>query len=245
MKIKILLVVIFLLSFSSTALAQTVKITPKKTVYKRPAKEGFESKRSFTVIYPKVTGLSAALNKKIENSISYERSFDFNLKEELTEIYWLENADFKTEYNKNGILGVALTFEGSGAYPSTYTKHVVVNTKTGLQLKSTDIFARDKISELVNLLDSKLQERMKSAIAEVKKDSAEDGAALTEMLAEKRFTAENLNHFSVSDRGVTFYYDYGFPHATLALEPDGEILLGYTDLKSFVKRDGLLAKFVR
>jgi len=245
MKIKIALVFVFLLSFSSIALAQTVKITPKKTFYKRPAKEGFESKRTFTIIYPKVSGLSAALNKKIENAISYERIFDFNLKEELSEMYWLENADFKTEYNKNGILGVALTFEGSGAYPSTRTKHVVIDTKTGSQLKSADIFASDKTGRLVNLLDGKLREKMKSAIAGVSKDSAEDGAALTEMLAEKKFTAENLNHFSVNDQGVTFYYDYGFPHAMLALEPDGEITLSYADLKLFVKPGGLLAKFVR
>jgi len=245
MKIKTSLVFIFLASFASIAFTQTLKITPKKTVYRRAVKKDFSHKKTFTIIYPKVSGSSAVLNKKIENAISYERNFDFNLKEELTETYWLENADFKTEYNRNGILGVALTFDGSGAYPSTYTKHVVVDTKTGLQVKPEDIFASDKIAALVNLLDEKLQDKMKSAIAEVKKGSAEDGAALTEMLADKKFTAENLNHFSVNDQGVTFYYDYGFPHIALALEPDGEILLSYTDLKLFVKRGGLLAKFVR
>lgn len=245
MKIKIIFVFVVLLSFSAIAFSQTVKITPKKTVYKRTVKKDFAHQKTFTVIRPKVSGLSAALNRKIENAISYERIFDFNLKEELTEIFWLENADFKTEYNRNGILGIALTMDGSGAYPSTYTKHVAVDTKTGLQIKPEDIFVNHKTGELVDLLDRQLQQTMKLAIADVKKDSAEDGEALTEMLTEKKFTVENLNHFSVNDKGVTFYYDYGFPHVALALEPNGEFTLNYTDLKPFIKRDGLLARFVR
>ncbi len=185
------------------------------------------------------------MNKKIENAISYERIFDFNLKEEQTETFWLANAEFITEYNRNGILGIALTIDGSGAYPSTYTKHIVVNTKTGFQVKPEDIFASDKSAALTDLLDKQLQQTIKQAIADVKKDSAEDGEALTEMLAEKKFTSENLNHFSVSDKGVTFYYDYGFPHVNLALEPNGELTLSYTDLKPYIKPGGLLAKFVR
>lgn len=245
MKIKWTLLFICLLSFSSIAFAQTVKITPKKTVYKRPAREGFESKRMFTIIYPKVSGLTAALNRKVENAISYQRVFDLNLKEEINDAYWLESADFKTEYNKNGILGVALTVEGSGAYPSTYTKHVVVDMKTGSQLKPADVFASGKIPALAKMLNGHLQETIKQAIADTKKDSADDAQALTEMLAEKKFTLEELKHFSVNDKGVTFYYDYGFPHVNLALEPNGEFFVPYSQIKSFIKPEGLLGKFVR
>lgn len=245
MKIKIAFGLIVLLSFSAIAFAQTVKIALQKIVYRRIVKKGFEHKKTFTLTHPKVSGTSAALNKKIEHAISYERNFEINLKEEQREIFWLDSADFKTEYNRGGILAIALTIDGSGAYPSTSTKHVVVDTKTGLQLKPEDLFISNKTAELINLLDDRLQKRMKLAIAEVKKDSVEDGAALTEMLAEKKFTDENLDYFSVNDKGVTFYYDYGFPHINLALEPDGELFLSYADLKSFVKRDGLLARFVR
>ena len=245
MKIKILFIFAVLLSFSAAVFAQTVKVIPQKTVYRRAVKKDFAHKKTFTVIRPKISGLSAALNRKIENAISYERIFEFNLKEEQTEIFWLDSAEFKTEYNRSGMLGIALTMDGSGAYPSVYTKHVVVDTKTGLQVKPADIFANAKTAALVNLLDERFQERVKLAIAEVKKDSAEDAATLTEMLAEKKFTAENLNHFSVNDKGVSFYYDYGFPHVMLALEPGGEFFMSYADLKSFVKPGGLLAKFAR
>ena len=245
MKIKNLLFVVLLLSFSSICFTQTVKITPKKIVYKRTAKDVPDYKKTFAVIYPKVSGLSAALNKKIENAISYERVFDFKLKEEINEIFWLENADFKTEYNRSGILGIELMMDGSGAYPSLYIKHVVVDTKTGLQVKAADIFISGKINRLVRVLDNKLQKTMKQAIAAAGKQIAEDGKELSKILGERKFLAEELNHFSVNARGVTFYYNYGFPHVAKALEPNGEFFVRYADLKPFIKRDGLLAKFVR
>ena len=245
MKIKILLFVTLLLSFSCICFAQTVKITPKKIIYKRTARDVPDYKRTFAMTYPKVSGLSAALNKKIENALSYERVFGFKLKEEITEVTWLENADFETEYNRNGILGIALLLDGSAAYPSLYIKHVVVDTKTGLQVKAADVFISGKTNQLVKLLDNELQKTMKQAIAEAGKQNAEDGKELTEILGERKFVAEELTHFSVSNRGVTFYYDYGFPHVARALEPNSEFFLPFAKLREFIKRDGSLGRFVR
>ncbi len=245
MKIKFLLSAALILSLSAMTFAQAVKITPKKITYKRTVENVPDYKKTLTIIYPKVSGLSATLNKKIEHAISYERVFDFKLEEELTEIHWLENADFTTDYNRNGILGIALTMDGSAAYPSTYTKHVVVDVKTGTQVKATEIFAANRILGLAMMLDKRLQETMQSAIAEADKLNAEDSIELTEILGERHFTAEETNHFSVGDKGVTFYYDYGFPHVALALEPNGEFLISYAELKPFIKPDGLLAKFIR
>ncbi|MGI8639865.1 MAG: hypothetical protein ACR2MG_07910 [Pyrinomonadaceae bacterium] len=245
MKIKILLFVTFLFSFTLISYAQNIKITPKKTVYKRIVKKGFEDKKTVTITYPKVSGLSAALYKKVENTISYERVFDFKLKEALTDTYWLDNASYETEYNKNSILGIALTIEGSGAYPSIYTKHVVVSAKTGLQVKPEDVFIRGKNAELAKLVEGEMQKSMKQSIAEAAKEYAEDGKALTEMLADKKFTTKELSHFSVNDKGVTFFYDYGFPHVNLALEPNGEFFVPFSRLKTFIRRDGLLARFIR
>ena len=56
---------------------------------------------------------------------------------------------------------------------------------------------------------------------------------------------EDLDQFSLSDKGVTFIYDYGFPHAIEALQPDGRFFLSWAKLRPFIKRDGLLARFIR
>lgn len=246
MKIKILLLVALLLSFSGIAVAQVVKITPKKTIYKRNAKKVPDYKRTMTITRPKVSGLSAALSKKVENAVSYESVFNFfNLKKELNETFWLDEANFETEYNRRGALAMALTIDGSAAYQSFYARRVVVDLKTGKRVKAADVFIAPKTERLIKLLDDALQKKMRQATAEAAKESASDAADLTELLADKKFSAEYLEFFSINDKGVKFYYDYGFPHLALALEPNNEFFLSYAELKPFIKPDGLLARFVR
>ena len=243
MKIKIVLLAALILAFSSANFAQIAKVTPKKTGYQRTPKEGFEHKKTFTITAPKISGLSAALNKKAETALSFERVFDLNVEEEKKEIFWLEEADYKIEYNKNGILSAALYVSGSGAYPSEYTKHVVVDLKTGNAVKAADVFV--KLPKLARFADRSLQARIKKEIAERRKDSAEDAKTMREMIAGAKFTPKNLEFFSVSDKGVSFYYDYGFPHVALALEPENRFFFTYAQIKPFIKPGGLLAGLVR
>ncbi|HEX8636921.1 MAG TPA: hypothetical protein VF692_02575 [Pyrinomonadaceae bacterium] len=243
MKIKIVLFAVLIVAFTSVNFAQIAKITPKKTVYTRAPKEGFEHKRTFTITAAKISGLSAALNKKTETALSFERVFDLNIEEEKKEIFWLEEADYKIEYNKNGVLSAALYVSGSGAYPSEYTKHVVVDLKTGNAVKAADVFV--KLPQLAGFADTFLQARIKKEIAERRKDSAEDAQTMREMIAGAKFKPENLEFFSVSERGVSFYYDYGFPHVALALEPENRFFFTFAQLKPFIKPRGLLAGFVR
>lgn len=243
MKIKIVLLAALVLAFSTATFAQTVKVTPQKTVYTRTPKEGFEHKKTFTITAPKISGLSAALNKKAETALSFERVFDLKVEEERTEIFWLEEADYKIEYNKNGVLSAALYVSGSGAYPSEYTKHVVVDLKTGNAVKATDVFV--KLPQLARFADTFLQARIKKEIAARRKDSAEDAKTLREMIAGAKFKPENLEFFGVNERGVSFYYDYGFPHVALALEPENRFFFTFAQLKPFIKPGGLLAGFVR
>jgi hypothetical protein len=106
--------------FAASVFGQSVVVTPKKVTYRRP-KPLSEYKKSFSVTYPRVSGLSAALNKKVESSISYEKVADLKVKEEISDIQWLEEATYKVNYNKNGILDITLNVSGSGAYPSDYS----------------------------------------------------------------------------------------------------------------------------
>ncbi len=168
MKLKFLCALFCLCAFSFPAFAQSVVVTPKKTTYKRP-KPLSEYKKSFVLIRPKVNGISPALTKKIESSISFEKNFDFNVREEVSEIQWLEEASYKVNYNKNGILGIILSVVGSGAYPSEYEKSVVVNLKTGERVVAKDVFV--KLSEFVAKLKRAQQGEIKKAIADIKKTS--------------------------------------------------------------------------
>ena len=251
MKIKYLLVLLAIFAFASICFSQTVIIKPKKTVYKRKGKVSFEGKRTFTVVYPIVSGaIPAAAKKKLENTISYWRVFETTLAENLSEDDWLSDLYYKVNYNKNGILDISLTQEGSAAYPDSQTYNLVINLKTGEQVKFADVFKADSLADLAKMVDKKL--KVETAAMNKRIDSGEFGKedkesndSLKEQLSALEFTAESFNEYSVSDKGVTILYDAGFPHVTQALQPDGRYFFTWAEIKSFVNRDGLLQKFVR
>jgi hypothetical protein len=240
MKKHIFAIVLTILAFASFNLAQSVVITSKKTTYRRP-KPMSAYKKTFTVTRPRVKASTPALSKKIEAAISYEKVSDLNIKEELSEVQWLESADYTVNYNKNGILDLTLSVEGSGAYPSTYNRPVIVNTKTGGTVTPREVFTN--LAGLAAKCKKAQEAEIKQAIIDIKKDNPdeENPASLFES---SDFKIENLNKFTVSDKGITFLYDYDFPHVILALQPNGEYFFSWKALKPFVKPAGLFGRFV-
>lgn len=242
MKIKFFLLLLLVLAFSAVTFAQSVVITPKKVTYTRP-KPLVDFKKTFTVNYPKVKAATPVLSKKIEDVISYEKNFRFTLKEEMTEIQWLEEADYRVGYNDNGILSIDLMINGTGAYPSGSVKTVVVDLKTGNKVAPANVFT--DIDGLVGRLKEIQKEEIRQGIEEIKKDPDFSNENPADLFNEADFTAENLEGFAVDEKGVTFTYDYGFPHVIQALQPEGKYFLSWTEIKPFIKNDGLLGGFVR
>jgi hypothetical protein len=240
MKLKSLFCLLFIIVFSTFAFSQSVAITPKKVTYKRP-KPVSEYKKSFVVTYPKVKAATPALSKKIETAISYEKVSNLNIKEEINDIQWLEDASYNTNYNKKGILDITLTVEGSGAYPSTYNKTVVVDIQTGNRVKPVDVFTN--LAGLAANCKKSQQAEVKQAIVDIKKDNPEEENP-ADLFKESNFTAKNLDEFTISDKGVTFIYDYGFPHVIQAWQPSGEYFFSWAQLKPYIRRGGLLAQFI-
>lgn len=238
-----LLILILILMFVPLALAQTVTITPKKITYTRP-KPSMDFKKTFTVNYPKVKASTPALSKKIESTISYEKVVELDIKEELNgESQWLEEADFTLDYNKNGILVITLSMSGTAAYPSVYSRTVVVDLKTGNRAAAADVFENPKA--LAARVKEVQDEEVKASIEEIKKGEDYKDFDPKQFFEYTDFTAENLEQFSVGEAGVTFMYDYGFPRVAMAVEPSGNYFFAWSELKPFIRRDGLLARFVR
>ncbi|MBX7169933.1 MAG: hypothetical protein K1X72_03175 [Pyrinomonadaceae bacterium] len=238
MKIKIAFFITLILAFTAVSFAQSVKITSKKVTYKRTGKNVPDYKKTFEINYPVVAG---ANGKKIEAILSYEKNFDFKIAEEQKETFWLETADYTVNYNKNNILDVTIMIEGSGAYPSSSSKYLVVNTKTGTRIKPSDVFTN--LNGLAALGAKSQIAEMKTEAARIKKDEPDFDPS--EYFNNAKFTTENLWAFTVSDKGITFHYDYGFPHVALALQPDGEYAFSWAELKPFIKKEGLFGVFVK
>lgn len=242
MKIRSILLFVFLTAFSTLAFSQSVVITSKKTTYKRP-KPLMDFKKTFTVNRPLVKAATPAISRKIQTAISYEKVMMFSLKEEMTEIQWLEEADYEVNYNKNGILNVWLSLTGTGAYPSSTSRSVVVNIKTGTAVKAVDVFTN--LQGLAKFVKKYQEEEVKAGIEEIKKDKDFNEPNPETLFENADFTVENLEGFSVNDEGVTFDYDYGFPHVIEALEPGGSYRISWKQLKPFIKPAGLFGQFVK
>ena len=256
MKIKPLFCTLAALAFLSAAFAQSVKIAPKKVAYIHKGKNIPKEKRTFTVTYPVVSGtISSAVKKNLENTISYWRVFETTLTEN-SDDYSLDEFSYKINYNKNGILDIALTREGVGAYPYSETVDLIVDLKIGKQVKITDVIKPDALATLAKMVDKKLLEEKRKITRRVDEgkfdDMANDKEAaagiradLKEQLNELRFTENNFDEFSVNDKGITFLYDAGFAHVYQAAQPVGRYFFAWAKLKPFIRRGSLLGRFIR
>ena len=88
---------------------------------------------------------------------------------------------------------------------------------------------------------------IKTARLEIKKDrEADDLESFDSAIKESsQYHPVKLDQFSVSDKGITFHHDYDFAHVVQALQPAGEFLFTWDQLKPYIKAGGLLSRVGR
>jgi hypothetical protein len=241
MKNKALFSLLGILILTAGAFAE-VKITPKKVTYRRP-KPTLDFKRNFTITWPVVKAATPALSRKIEAALSYEKNFQFTIREEMREIQWLENASYGVLYNKGDLLCVSLFIEGSAAYPDSSTKWVVVDTRTGVRQTPAMVFTN--LQGLAAMITKDQKKEIAEGIKEIKNDAQAEEPNPEQLFSDSKFTITNLKEFSVDKNGVTFHYDYGFPHVIQALQPAGEFSYTWSQIKPYLKPGGSLAAAAR
>jgi hypothetical protein len=244
MRNTVIALIAFAVLFAASVTAQTVKITGQKKVYTR-TKPIVGYKKTFTIRRPIATAATPALSRKITAAINPVTILDINIREELTEMQWLSEADFEEVFNKDGVLTMSLWMEGSGAYSDSVTKYVVIDVANGTRLTPNQAFV--DMPGLIAAVKKKQDAEIEKAIKVMKADP--DFAAADDdpkrLFEETTFEEKDLDNFAVDMAGVAFFYDYGFPNALKALEPEGELRLSWSEIKPFIKQDGLLARFVR
>src|SRR5215813_14241405 len=164
---KTLLAVTFIAAFALVGHGQSVVITGKKVTYKRP-KPMDEYKKTFTINYPKVKASTPVLSRKIEAAISYASVLKLNLQEQLRDDQWLEEAEYEVVYNKNGVLSIALSMNGTAAYPDGTTKYVVVDLRSGSRVIPIDVFT--STPTLLAMVRKAKDKEVAQAIVDLKKD---------------------------------------------------------------------------
>jgi hypothetical protein len=191
--------------------------------------------------YPIASGLKdAAVLQKVQNAISLKQVLGKSLAEMQQEYpinHWLTEVIYTVNYNRNGILDLTYQVSGAGAYSDTYEKYVSVNLKTGQKLRAKDLFKPSAMGTIAQSVD-KLMQR------EIQKKREEAGWRApefrTEFFENHQFQSKHLDTFSISEKGITFHYDFGFPHVAKAVEPSGTYLLSYAQLAPHLKVEGIL-----
>lgn len=224
-------------------------VTPRRVMIVRRGTlvRDFAGKKTATVTYPVISGLSdPKVLRRVQSLLQVKNAFDTSLAE-YREDTWLDEFTFKVNYNRNYILDITFTQSGSGAYPDTHTKHIAINLKTGSIIKASDVFVGDRLGSLASLVNRKLQSELNQILKDnsESKSDAEDTGVIKESQEVLEFRSENLDDFSVGAKGLTFLYDAGYPHAIQAFEPNGRYFFSYSELKPYIKRDGLLGQFVQ
>lgn len=237
-------------SLPAAAANDRAVVTKRRVVIVRTGKlaRQFPGRRRAVVNLPVVGGIAdAAVSRKVRAALDLKSVFDTSLAE-YREDAWLEELDFKVNYNRNYILDITMWQTGTGAYPDTHSVHLVFNLKTGDVLRAADVFEPAALYDLARMADEKLRAEVNGLLQTVEQDKsadAEQRQSLREDLSRLSFNVEHLNNFMVGDRGLTFLYDAGFPHVIQALEPDGRYFFTYAQLAPHIKRDGPLGRFVK
>jgi hypothetical protein len=215
----------------------SIGIERKTATLKGPEKEA-------EIHYPVFKGVAdKALPGKIQQAAGLKAGTGSSLeewKEEFKDSSWLTEIDYEVTLNRHSLLSLTYTQDGVGAYPSSSSQSLAVDLRTGKAITPKDLFKPASLPALAVRVDKALQ----AAVKKARHEWGEDLEGFEEAL-NVRFTVASLSAFKLDERGVTFLYDFGFPHAALAAEPEEEYFLSYKELKPFIDEKGLLAPFTK
>jgi hypothetical protein len=209
-------------------------------------RNAFPDSKEAIIRYPVAVGLKDTIAlRNVQAAISLKQVLGQSLAEmqqEFQENRWLSEVDYTVNYNRNGILDLTVSVAGVGAYPDGFEKYVSVSLKTGRRLNALDLFkanALDAIAQTVNQLLQQSIQQTKTALLQQEPDIG------TDLFANHRFQRNNLENFTIGDHGITFHYDFGFPHVVKAAEPPGDYLVPYNQLRPHLRPDGALGFYVQ
>jgi hypothetical protein len=201
----------------------------------------FPDGKQAIVQYPIASGLAdVVLTKKVQEAISLKQVLGQSLAEmqkDYLDNNWLTEVSYTVNYNQDNILDLTYFVSGSAAYPSSSEKHVAVSLKTGKVLRARDLFKAEGFGAIAQIIEPMMQQEIRQKIAEFQKDDTDINDNL---FSEHHFQTKNIEDFMIGKIGVTFLYNFYFPHAIKAAEPSGAYLIPYSNLTRFIRRDGAL-----
>ena len=230
-------------------LQERALIQRRRTVIVRAAgvAKRFPNRKTAVITYPVISGLKPQTLRKVRELLSFKNIFDYSMAEYRSDP-WLSEFSYVVNHNEDFLLDLTFTQSGMAAYPDEQSKHFLIDLRNGKAVLAADAFQTDKLATLATAVDEKLQQEIaglrKENASSADRDAAEK-VSVNDAYDILKFEPKDLDNFSVSNSGITFLYDAGFPHVIKALEPKGRYFFSYTELRSFIRTTGPLGQFVR
>lgn len=226
---------------SPIGVADHVTVTEETVRFVRDKGDAL-GRREAIVKYPKISGVAdPALQEKVQAAIGLQQAFGKSVEEmraEFQDYAWLNELGYTVNYNQNSILDITYSGWGTGAYPSGFERYLAVNLKTGTVIYAHHLFKTEALGQVARLVDQAMQAEIQKKMAEVKQAYGEE--IDLKIYAAHQFRVKDLNHFTITDRGILFHYEFGFPHVLKAAEPQDSYLLSYEQLKPYIRPNGIL-----
>lgn len=218
--------------------AQSVSLT--KLLKKAKSKSGPASYSFPVVVGTKPNWIATRINADVKNRSLGDDSLARVIADFEANGSGIIGVDYQVNHNANGLLDVSMTSETMGAYPDAFSEYLVYDLRSGARVRPGDVFST------FSPIRSLIQKQVKASIAAAKADDPAAVDDLNLMLGENPGSVDDdtLGRFTITKRGLTFHYVFGFPHAARALEPDGEFSLTWAELKPFIRPNGPFATFV-
>ena len=196
---------------------------------------------SATLEWPLVLGAgSEDAVTRMNAALSYEAMTGETLEQTLANFSECQRGVVGTAYvvnlNEAGILDITISVDFLGAYPSTFPYYINLDAATGLPLAVDGLFDPAGQDDLAALLDGMLRARIAEAV-DIYCEGVEEYGWMYQGFS---FTRDNLGSLTIGPDGVTFHYDFAFPHVAAAAEPDGELSLDWEALEPFMAVDSPL-----
>jgi len=216
----------------------SVRIEEQTTHLKR------EDGKEALIHAPVVQGVpDESLRSRIQDSVGLKAGTDETLEEwkaDFEDSWWLDEIEYKVGYNRNFLLNLIYTVSGTGAYPDSFSKSLVVDLRTGKPLAAKDLFK----SASLEALAARLNRELKADVEATRRKWGADWDG-EEEVKNARFDVAHLDDFTLGERGINFHYDFGFPHVIKALEPRGTYFLSWKQLAPYIDTKGPLGVFPR
>ncbi|PWT94136.1 MAG: hypothetical protein C5B53_13800 [Candidatus Melainabacteria bacterium] len=161
------------------------------------------------------------------------------------------SVSYDVDYNKNYLLDLDITFDGVSAYDWRSTHHSLIDLRTGKRLLAKDVFLPSALGKVQKLASIEMRREAKKAVKDYSDLSGIEASErqsglnyLRDEIAQHSFSRKDLNYFAVGDEGITFIYEWDFPHVSRCFEPSGLFFVPYTALRPYIQKDGPLAAVI-